>query len=118
MEIDVLQFIKYVLAIAGAIVTIGGALAVIKRWWSNSKGMKNQEKIEKNKESIDNLNKRVENVELKTTLLEHHQEDTDDFSKIMCNSMLALLNHAITGSSTEKLQEAEEEIKQYLINKR
>ena len=29
-----------VLAIAGAIVTIGGATAVIKRWWNSSKGMK------------------------------------------------------------------------------
>lgn len=110
MEIDILQFIKYVLAIAGAIVTIGGALAVIKRWWSNSKGMKNQEQI-------NNLDKRVESVEFKTERLERHQENTEDFAKIMCNSMLALLNHAITGSSVEKLKEAEEEIKKYLINK-
>lgn len=99
-----------VLAIAGAIVTIGGATAVIKRWWTNSKGMKN-------KEQLDNLDKRVENVEEKTLLLEDHQKDTDEFARIMCNSMLALLNHAITGSSVEKLKEAEEEIKQYLINK-
>ena len=99
-----------ILAIAGLIASVGGATAVIKRWWTNSKGMKNQEQINK-------LDKRVENVENKTQRLERHQDEQEEFTKIMCNSMLALLNHAITGSSTEKLKEAEEEIQQYLINK-
>lgn len=99
-----------ILAGAGAIVTLGGATSVLKRWWTNSKGMKNQEQI-------NDLDKRVENVEHKTQRLERHQEQNEEFTKIMCNSMLALLNHSITGSSTEKLKEAEEEIKQYLINK-
>jgi len=99
-----------ILAIAGLITEVGGATAVIKRWWTNSKGMKNQEQINK-------LDKRVENVESKTQRLERHLDEQEEFTKIMCNSMLALLNHSITGSSTEKLKEAEEEIKQYLINK-
>jgi len=99
-----------VLAIAGAIVTLGGATAVIKRWWTNSKGMKNQEQINK-------LDKRVESVEFKTSQLESHQKQNDEFTKIMCNSMLALLNHSITGSSVEELRKAEEEIKHYLINR-
>lgn len=110
MEIDVNTIILYVLAISGAIITLGGATAVIKRWWTNSKGMKNQEQINK-------LDKRVESVEFKTQRLERHQNDTEEFTKIMCNSMLALLNHSITGSSTEKLKEAKEEIERYLINK-
>ncbi len=99
-----------VLAIAGAIVTLGGATAVIKRWWTNSKGMKNQEQINK-------LDKRVESVEFKTSQLESHQKQNDEFTKIMCNSMLALLNHSITGSSVDELRKAEEEIKHYLINR-
>ena len=99
-----------VLAIAGAIVTLGGATAVIKRWWTNSKGMKNQEQINK-------LDKRVESVEFKTSQLESHQKQNDEFTKIMCNSMLALLNHSITGSSVDELKKAEEEIKHYLINR-
>lgn len=110
MEIDINTLILTILALAGAIITLGGATAVLKRWWTNSKGMKNEEKINK-------LDKRVENVEFKTQRLERHQNDTEEFTKIMCNSMLALLNHSITGSSVEKLKEAEEEIKQYLINK-
>lgn len=110
MEIDVNTLILTILALAGAIITLGGATAVLKRWWTNSKGMKNEEKINK-------LDKRVENVEFKTQRLERHQDEQAEFTKIMCNSMLALLNHSITGSSVEKLKEAEEEIKQYLINK-
>ncbi len=110
MEIDINTLILTILALAGAIITLGGATAVLKRWWTNSKGMKNEEKINK-------LDKRVENVESKTQRLERHQDEQEEFTKIMCNSMLALLNHSITGSSVEKLKEAEEEIQQYLINK-
>lgn len=110
MGIDINTLILTILALAGAIITLGGATAVLKRWWTNSKGMKNEEKINK-------LDKRVENVEFKTQNLEHHQNAQAEFTKIMCNSMLALLNHSITGSSVEKLKEAEEEIQQYLINK-
>lgn len=110
MEIDINTLILTILALAGAIITLGGATAVLKRWWTNSKGMKNQEQINK-------LDKRVESVENKTSELEHHQKQNDEFTKIMCNSMLALLNHSITGSSVNELKKAEEEIKQYLINK-
>ena len=117
MDANINDILISILALAGIIVTLGGATAVLKRWWSNSKGMKNQEKIEQNQENIGKLNKRVDNVESKTSELENHQKNTDEFARIMCNSMLALLNHAITGSSTEALKEAEEEIKKYLINK-
>lgn len=110
MEIDVNTLLFTILVVAGAIITLGGATAVIKRWWTNSKGMKNQEQINK-------LDKRVESVEEKTTHLEKHQKQNDEFTKIMCNSMLALLNHSITGSSVDELRKAEEEIKHYLINR-
>lgn len=104
------QIFLVILAVAGLITAIGGATSVLKRWWTNSKSMKNQEQINK-------LDKRVENVEEKTTELENHQKANEEFTKIMCNSMLALLNHSITGNNITKLKEAEEEIKQYLINK-
>ena len=104
------QIFLVILAVAGLITAIGGATSVLKRWWTNSKGMKNQEEINK-------LDKRVENVEFKTQRLERHQDEQEEFAKIMCNSMLALLNHSITGNNIAKLKEAEEEIKQYLINK-
>lgn len=110
MDINVNDIIVYILAIAGIITAIGGATAVLKRWWTNSKGMKNSEEIKK-------LDERVDSVETKTQRLERHQQENEEFTKIMCKSMLALLNHSITGSSTDKLKQAEEEIKAYLINK-
>ena len=104
------QIFLIVMAVAGLITAVGGATSVLKRWWTNSKSMKNEEKINK-------LDKRVENVEEKTSELENHQKQNEEFTKIMCNSMIALLNHSITGNNIIKLKEAEEEIKQYLINK-
>lgn len=44
-------------------------------------------------------------------MLESYQQENDEFTKTMFNSMWALLNHAITGSLVGKLKEAEEEIK-------
>lgn len=110
MDINVNDIIVYILAIAGVIITIGGATSIIYRWWINSKGMKNQEQINK-------LDKRVESVETKTVRLERHQQENEEFTKIMCKSMLALLNHEITGNNFDKLKQAEEDIKAYLINK-
>ncbi len=104
------QIFIVIMAVAGLITAIGGATAVLKRWWTNSKGMKNQEQINK-------LDKRVESVEFKTQKLERHQDEQEEFTKIMCKSMLALLNHSITGNNIDKLKEAEEDIKKYLINK-
>ncbi len=109
-DININQLIIYILAIAGIISTLGGATAVIQRWWTNSKGMKNQE-------HINQLDKKVETLEYKSNKLEKHQKETDEFTKLMCNSMLALLNHEITGDSKDKLKEAKEEIEDYLINK-
>ena len=110
MEIDINTLIITVIAVAGIIITLGGATSVLKRWWDNSKSVKN-------KELIDKLTKRVEELEYKCKKIEKQEQENEDFNKIMCNSMLALLNHSITGRSTEKLKEAEEEIKSYLINK-
>ena len=45
------------------------------------------------------------------------QDEQEDFIKIMCNSMLALLNHNITGNSIEKLKQAETDLQNFLVNK-
>ena len=97
-----------ILAIAGLITTIGGALIMVKKLFNGSKTNKNTIAIGENKKAIDMLNARVKN-------LEETSDKQNDFRTVMCNSMLALLNHNINGNSIDNLEKAKEELKDYLI---
>lgn len=84
------------------IITLGGAITVLTRWFAPYKTLK--EKVNKHEELLDNDNKRLQEIE----------ED----NKMLCKCMLALLDHEITGNSTEKLKKTRKEVEEYLINKK
>lgn len=111
------DIITILLTLAGGITAIGGAVAVLHRWWNFGATSKNTKKILL-------IEKRIEDIEGKMEISEHmiqksqqEQKETSEFIKIICNSMLALLHHNITGNSVDKLKEAETELQNYLINK-
>lgn len=91
------------LTLCGSISTIGGAINLLLNW-------KKQSRVTLHDEAIKDHEARIKE-------LEKGKEDTDGFTKVMCNSMLALLNHNINGNSKDKLEKAKEEIQNYLINK-
>lgn len=99
-----------ILSVASAIITLGGATAVIQRWWKESKMNQNQERINK-------LEDRTDAIEKELHVQGSHQKETDDFTKTMCSAMLALLDHNITGNSVDKLKKAKEELQDFLVNK-
>ena len=103
--------ITIILAIAGLITAIGGALIMLKKLFSTSKTNKNTIAIAENKKAIDILDDRI-------TVLEETSDKQNDFRTVMCNSMLALLNHNINGNSIENLEKAKEELKDYLIKEK
>lgn len=106
MEIN--QIITTILAVAGAVTVIGGAIAVIQKWIKDSKSTKHEELIHEQSEQIKKLNERI-------TVLEHKDRKQDKFTSAMCASMLALLEHNINGNSIEKLKEAKTELQEFLI---
>lgn len=103
--------ITIILAIAGLITAIGGALIMLKKLFSASKTNKNTIAIEEHEKEISLLDDRV-------TVLEEYLSKQNDFRTVMCNSMLALLNHNINGNSIENLEKAKEELKDYLIKEK
>lgn len=106
----IIKFIVIILAIAGFITTVGSAISYIKNWRKESKTNQNSNIIEEHSKAILSLGERVSNLEKSTS-------GTKEFAKVMCNSMLALLNHNINGNSVDKLEKAKEEMEEFLINK-
>lgn len=110
MGLDVNNFAAELLIIAGFISAIGGAIAVIKKWIKDSKPSKHEAIIKEQAEQIKRLNERV-------TVLESNNKKSDNYISAMCGAMLALLDHNINGDSIDKLKEAKEEMKEFLIHR-
>lgn len=87
------------------IITIGGAGAIIASVyrWSKNPDKERDEKLKKHGELLDNDNKRLKELE--------------ESNKIIMQSMLALMSHAIDGNHTEQLKKAKDELQNYLITK-
>ncbi len=92
---------ELILGIAGGIVVIYNASKVI--LGAISPITKIKDKINKHDELLDNDNKRLNSIE-KT-------------NQMMCKSMLALLDHEITGNSIEKLKKVKTEMQDFLVER-
>lgn len=100
---DIETFFIVLLAICGAITTIGGAINLLKSW-------KKESKVERHDEEI-------KDHEIRIRALENKTKEQDDFIKVLCNSILALVSHEINGNSLDKLREAQKDLQNFLINK-
>lgn len=100
---EVQTFLIVLLAICGAITTIGGAINLLLNW-------KKQSKVERHDMEIKDHEKRIQKLEEKT-------EDQDGFIKVLCNSILALVSHELNGNSADKLRDAQKELQDFLINR-
>lgn len=100
---EIQTFFLVLLAICGAVTTIGGAINLIRNW-------KKESKVERHDGEIKDHEKRIQKLEEKT-------RDQDGFIKVLCNSILALVSHEINGNSTEKLRDAQKELQDFLINR-
>lgn len=108
--IDAAQLVRALLAIAGAIVTLGGALAVIERLKNNSRSKRNEERLNKFEAQTANIDGRLQ-------ALERQNKNQDMFVSAMCETMLAMLDHEITGNSIDKLKKARDEMNEFLIHR-
>lgn len=104
-------FFVIIMFLAGIITSVGGAVAIIKKWLHGSKLSKHETTLKTHTEKINGLENRVEKLENKTI-------EQDRFISVMCNSMLALLDYNINGATTDKLKNARDELEEYLINKK
>lgn len=96
-------FFVVLLALCGAISVIGGAINLIMNWKKESK--------------ITRHDKTLQDLETRIKKLENDSEGQESFTKVLCNSVLALVSHEINGNSHDKLEKAQEELQEFLINK-
>ena len=94
---EIQTFFVVLLAICGAITTLGGVINLFLNWHKQSR-------ITRHDEELKNHEIRIKDLEEKT-------KDQDGFIKVLCNSILALVSHEINGNSTEKLKDAQKNYK-------
>lgn len=95
---------SFVIVLAALIVFLSGVMSFIKNWRDFRKPSADQQKWRNDTDAkLDRDNKRL-------TVLE-------DGNKVLCQGMLAMLNHEITGNSIDKLRKAQDLMNEYLINR-
>ena len=100
---EIQTFFVVLLAICGAITTLGGVINLFLNWHKQSR-------ITRHDEALKDHEIRIKDLEEKT-------RDQDGFIKVLCNSILALVSHEISGNSTEKLMDAQKELQDFLVNR-
>lgn len=100
---DIQTFFIVLLAICGAISVIGGAINLLLNWRKES--------------TIAKHDKALKDHEIRIRKLEDDSKEQDEFIKVLCNSVLALVSHEINGNSIDKLQNAQKELQDFLVNK-
>ena len=109
-NIEFSDIVTIVLALAGGITVIGGAWSYIRKWFAESKGTKNSEIIQEHTEQLKSIDDRLQK-------LEKANISQDKYVNAMCATMLALLDHSITGNSVDKLKKAREEMQEFIIHR-
>ena len=98
------DFRSFIVVLAALVVFLGGVLSVAKNWRDLRKPSEDQQKWRRDTDAkLARDNERLVSLE--------------GGNRVLCQGMLAMLNHEITGNSVEKLKKAQEEMQTYLINR-
>lgn len=100
--------IQTILAIFGGITCIVGGLSAIAKLFSPFKNLCKE--VEDHNEQLKDGDKKMDRLDTAITQI----EETD---KIICKSLLVLLNHEITGNSIDKLKEQRDALEDFLVEK-
>lgn len=105
MTFTITQLFQIFLTLCGAIMTVGGAWAIVKNIRDKAKepDEERDETLKKHGEMLDNDNRRLKELE--------------EGNKVIMQSMLALMSHELDGNHTEQLRKAKDDLEQYLIRR-
>lgn len=113
------ELVAFITAIGGAIVTIGGVVALIVKLVKKVRApeVKQDERIT----ALENKQKETDDI--LATFRQYFTNDDNRFkaieksNKITQGALLALLKHALNGNDVNSLQDAEKQLEAYLIDK-
>lgn len=98
------------LAIAGALRIVDGAIDAIKKWRKPRTDVEENTKLE-----LDSILKKMDTGKQRLDCHDEQIQDIQDMCRASCMALKALLSHGINGNSIDKLKLAEEKLDSYLI---
>lgn len=105
---DVTTTVNTILAFFGTLVCISGGVSVIIKMLSPFKKLKAQ--VEEHEDKLSEDFRRFD--ETSKTI-----KEVEETNKVICKSLIVIMNHEATGNGIEKLKEQRDALEQYLIDK-
>ena len=100
-----------ILATAGAVSTIGGAIEKIAKGVRVAKAPEQAQNAE-----IKDIKDRLEKLETKLKTDERQIDASKECNRVLTKGMLALLEHGINGNNIDQMRDAKNDVEAYLIN--
>ena len=98
----------WVLAAAAAIVAISKAVEVVHKHFRPDLDLR---------EDVDKITDRLSKNDVRIKVLEEAREKNCEFEAVMCEVMLAQLNHELSGNDVERLRSARDRLQMFLANR-
>lgn len=108
MENTITITVEGLLWFCGAIVALGGATAVISRWLTP---------FRKLKQDLENLKREMEEWKGYQKIDHKELQKLEIGNEKICKCLLAITDHELTGNSVDRLKQAKNEMQDYLIQK-
>ena len=100
-----------ILALAGAVSTVGGAVEKIAKAVRVAKAPEQAQNAE-----ISEIKDRLDKLEFKLKKDEGQIEAGKECNRVLTKGMLALLEHGINGNNIDQMRDAKNDVEAYLIN--
>jgi hypothetical protein len=100
-----------ILALSGAVSTVGGAVEKIAKLFRAAKAPEQAQNVE-----IEEIKKRLDILEAKQKKDEGKIEAGKECNRVLTKGMLALLEHGINGNNIDQMRDAKNDVEAYLIN--
>jgi hypothetical protein len=100
-----------ILALAGAVSTVGGAIEKIAKAIRAAKAPEQAQDAE-----IVEIKNRLDKIEIKLESDKKQIADSKECNHVLTQGMLALLEHGINGNNIDQMREAKKGVESYLIN--
>ena len=108
MNDNILITLKTLLAIFGGITIVLGGISAIVKLFTPFKNLQKR---------VDNHDEKLARDFEKFKSLDCGMQEVEESNRIICKSLLVLLNHEITGNGVDTLKKQRDALEQFLINK-
>lgn len=117
MDNEIIITVETLLKALGVIITLGGATAVISRWLSPFKALRQSVENKATKAEFNELKKQVDILASYQNGDHERLKSVETGNEKICKGILAIMDHELTGNSVDKLRKTKDELQNYLIEK-